>query len=1551
MPVANEIREYKCIGSYEDTSNDKMYYFIYGTQEDHHIIEYDILTNTVDVVFKDCGVESDNLFRWQEKFLITEVNKIGDVLYFTSDRYGEPQEINIVKSKASMNVLESDGYNNISAAKLNASPDLYYPYSMYTPYPAGQDIANNYPYQGVDEVKRQYVEVKKRPPYTKPKTTFGTDSNIKKNNIFGKSFQFRYRYHYYDNQVTEWSMISDATHSEEMKSNVANVNASSQSNNNFLNVEIYHGNHQVKFIELCARTCKDFDVDKNGNRGDFYIIGKIKNNYSNFLSNTAVDFKFYNDKIYPFADKGETAKLYDNVPKRARTQTILADNRISYGNYLEGFDVDSIDVTLTPKYGEVSNAQDLNDFIYPSWTVTAGGLLAGGNTGDTAELKKQNAYVGSNATEQTITLTNSAIEGLPSLSVGSQTTVTLASLPTSSFLGLNNQIVVGPYNGNNKNKGVYGPKIDQGSVLSYNYANGKDREYYLINKNISAPNSSIFPPFCGDFVGENSHSVINFAFDYGSMTPTSNKIVNINLDFSFAVRASKAGNALVTDEVQDSLPQSVSLSTSINTADSGEVYSEDISGLDNQMIYVAKRLNLIYEKYGNAGDKPDDGSPAWLKGCFVDTVKKVLLLPLISPNKTNFAPALSGPLDSPDRILRLISTQKWNPDEYSAELDGNKYAGISLNFNFPDSNADPLLAAANKQNLVSIEAIGYNSGDGKSGSFKAGAFHDFGIIYYDGKGRCSTVAIDVENGTSQCYVKFFSERNDNDTPINEGQDNLYGKTRIDWEVNSQPPKWAKYWSWAYSKNTSVDEFIQFICPEAFTATTPATGETRLFLSLTSLKGAADSYKEQSNPLIDYSFVEGDRIRFITSPWLLGDGTPYLTNYIDVKITGYEYYNGAGGEEPLEEQGYFITIEELGDTNGGTFIDVSASETSNFFANGLFEIYRPMKEIEDTSNRVYYEFGFKHTIANPHTDLRAHRGMTLTQVVTGDLNEGGQSVTPAKGYFEEGDVFFKRRIMRNNNQEAPLFTSSFVEDYHLNDFYPTNHIHIGRPNVFNPYAKEELKESSIIYSEPFQPDVNYNGLSSFELFSYSDFDKSDGSIQKIHSRDTDLIMIQEDRTHKVSVNKDIITNADGSTNVGLSSNVLGNAIAFSEHYGISKNPESFAFNGNVLYWVDIKNGAVLSLRGNELRPISEINMVDYFRDKSIDYQKSDPTAGFSYNVNYWYKEPVVKGEYPEMFKGINYYFRILGAYNPKHDEYVITFPDLYEDLNRYDNDGDKWNEKGAAPDVVYIDLQLIKSGETIVWSERNERWSSFASYIPEMYGKMNQKFFSFLNGEMYLHDANTSSYNTFYGTTYNTVLKFPFNGMPNKVKTYHSITVDGTFADDSTDAGVESGTKTGYDTVLDTNLSSTSIDKTAYDRKEGMLYANIPFATGNVDGEPGGSEYYGIGNATTSLASATVTLADSPNPGVNVGDKIYYNNAGVNTLIGTIDSIGASSYTLTANAAVAITDTFAYVIKDGEAEGDRMKGTFMNTQLTKKTKKLIEIYSVNSNISKSELSEE
>ena len=60
--------------------------------------------------------------------------------------------------------------------------------------------------------------------------------------------------------------------------------------------------------------------------------------------------------------------------------------------------------------------------------------------------------------------------------------------------------------------------------------------------------------------------------------------------------------------------------------------------------------------------------------------------------------------------------------------------------------------------------------------------------------------------------------------------------------------------------------------------------------------------------------------------------------------------------------------------------------------------------------MYYEFGSKHTIANPHTRERAHRGMTANQVV----DSSGNTTATAKGFFNHGDVFFKQRIMRNNH---------------------------------------------------------------------------------------------------------------------------------------------------------------------------------------------------------------------------------------------------------------------------------------------------------------------------------------------------------------------------------------------------------------------------------------------------------------------------------------------------------------------------------------------------------
>ena len=105
----------------------------------------------------------------------------------------------------------------------------------------------------------------------------------------------------------------------------------------------------------------------------------------------------------------------------------------------------------------------------------------------------------------------------------------------------------------------------------------------------------------------------------------------------------------------------------------------------------------------------------------------------------------------------------------------------------------------------------------------------------------------------------------------------------------------------------------------------------------------------------------------------------------------------------------------------------------------------------------------------------------------------------------------------------------------------------------------------------------------------------GSIQKLHSRDDDLITLCEDKVINVLAHKDALFNADDSRNITASRNVLGYADPFVGEYGISKNPESFASESFRAYFTDKQRGAVLRLSRDGLTPISEHGMKDWFAD--------------------------------------------------------------------------------------------------------------------------------------------------------------------------------------------------------------------------------------------------------------------------------------------------------------------------------------------------------------------
>jgi len=128
-------------------------------------------------------------------------------------------------------------------------------------------------------------------------------------------------------------------------------------------------------------------------------------------------------------------------------------------------------------------------------------------------------------------------------------------------------------------------------------------------------------------------------------------------------------------------------------------------------------------------------------------------------------------------------------------------------------------------------------------------------------------------------------------------------------------------------------------------------------------------------------------------------------------------------------------------------------------------------------------------------------------------------------------------------------------------------------------------------------VLINGFNEFNLSTgnFKDLDISFGSIQKLYTRDTDLLIFQQDKISRVLYQKNILTTAAGGGQVSATDAVLGSQTSFPTEYGISNNPESFAQWGDNLYFTDERRGVVLSLTGNALLEISSNGMRDYFKD--------------------------------------------------------------------------------------------------------------------------------------------------------------------------------------------------------------------------------------------------------------------------------------------------------------------------------------------------------------------
>jgi len=154
-----------------------------------------------------------------------------------------------------------------------------------------------------------------------------------------------------------------------------------------------------------------------------------------------------------------------------------------------------------------------------------------------------------------------------------------------------------------------------------------------------------------------------------------------------------------------------------------------------------------------------------------------------------------------------------------------------------------------------------------------------------------------------------------------------------------------------------------------------------------------------------------------------------------------------------------------------------------------------------------------------------------------------------------------------------------------------------PRVMIPvldYAQQNVS-AGLTYSGTFRVDSNINNLNSFNLslgnFKY--LEKSFGSVQKIKSRDTDMVVFQQDQVSKVLYGKNLLSDSTGGGDVTSIPEVLGTQISYAGEYGISNSPESFAQWGDDMYFADSQRGAVIRLNNQGLFDISQYGMKSFF----------------------------------------------------------------------------------------------------------------------------------------------------------------------------------------------------------------------------------------------------------------------------------------------------------------------------------------------------------------------
>jgi hypothetical protein len=554
----------------------------------------------------------------------------------------------------------------------------------------------------------------------------------------------------------------------------------------------------------------------------------------------------------------------------------------------------------------------------------------------------------------------------------------------------------------------------------------------------------------------------------------------------------------------------------------------------------------------------------------------------------------------------------------------------------------------------------------KKMSYKKGAWHPFGIVYKDIEGRDGGVAT---NENCNVYVPFLPETN----ALQSVDENKAYVTSIDFTINHKPPIWAHEYEIVYGLN-NLQKYTQFTIkqnPDPAKNLTKADAHGNYNIDCSYIIDYIT--KDRIVTSVDFQFEEGDYIRFISN------ADKYTQQYIEAKVLAFDTTTNV----------LTVTIYTPSQVTAGMTIP-----TQN---NVLCELYSFKKKTAAT-DRPYFAIGETYKISNPGTSQRAHEGNTQNQT----------STLPAVVSLDRGDCYIYPRYF--NASYISIF-KAIVESESFSDFYVSNNIDISAIYAVIPEGKTKRYEQGLRYGGRYFPNTNINDLCRFNGSDYDTVNTRYGPINKVASVGYTLKVLQTKKNTSIYIDRNMIFNANGESQLTLTDKVLGNKNPSELDYGCD-HPESVCVDDRQLYFFDVNTGTFIQDSANGMMPISDYKAKTYFRDISQKIKDSS-------NI------------------------------------YVYASMDVFN----------------AYITVTFIDTTgNVIPNQTIVYHTPDNKWKTKLSYTPEYYGSNALTFVSFKDGELWEHNDQTVARNNFYGTQYSTKVKFVANEDYLTVKNYASIAI-------------------------------------------------------------------------------------------------------------------------------------------------------------------------------------